>query len=84
MAPSMRNKGRIRKGADADIVVFDAARVIDRATFERPNLPSGGIPYVIVRGTLVVDGGKIVEGVHPGRGIRATNRSSASPLKTRP
>ena len=38
---------RIRKGADADIAVFDPAGVIDRATYERPNLPSAGISYVI-------------------------------------
>lgn len=74
MAPAMRNKGRIRKGADADIVVFNPNTVIDRATFEKPNVPSEGIPYVLVRGTLVVDRGNIVEGVYPGKGIRATNR----------
>jgi N-acyl-D-aspartate/D-glutamate deacylase len=73
-AAVMRNKGRIRQGADADIVVFDPATVIDRATFEQPNLPSEGIPYVMVGGTLVVDRNEIVEGVHPGKGIRATNR----------
>jgi len=71
MAPAMRKKGRIRQGADADVVVFDPATVIDRATFEKPNLPSEGIPFVMVGGTLVVDGGKVVERVHPGKGIRA-------------
>jgi N-acyl-D-aspartate/D-glutamate deacylase len=75
MAPAMRNKGRIRVGADADIVVFNPDTVADRATFEKPNLPSDGIPYVLVRGTLVVDRGKIVEHVHPGKGIRATNHA---------
>ena len=74
-APLMRNKGRIRHGADADIAIFDPATVIDRATFEQPNLPSEGIPYVIVGGTLVVDRGEVVEGVHPGKGIRATSTS---------
>ena len=32
--PAMRNKGRIRVGADADITVFDAVRVTDRATYQ--------------------------------------------------
>jgi N-acyl-D-aspartate/D-glutamate deacylase len=77
MAPAMRNKGRIKKGADADIVIFHPDTVIDRATFEKPNLPSEGIPYVTVRGTFVVDRSEIVEGVHPGKGIRAENRSAA-------
>ena len=61
MSPAMRNKGRIRKGADADIVVFNPETVIDRATFEKPNLPSEGIPYVTVRGKLVVDRSQVVK-----------------------
>ena len=72
MAPAMRNKGRIREGADADITVFNPDNVIDRATFEKPDLPSYGIPYVLVEGKLVVDGGAVVEHVYPGKGIRAT------------
>jgi len=34
--PQMRNKGRLRPGADADIVVFDPQRIVDRATYEEP------------------------------------------------
>jgi dihydroorotase len=74
MSPAMRNKGRVREGADADIAVFDPNSVIDRATYEKANLPSDGIPFVVVNGVVVVDGGKVVEGVFPGKGIRATNR----------
>lgn len=73
MSPAMRNKGSIRQGADADIAVFDPATVIDRSTYEKPDLPSDGIPYVLVQGVVVVDAGKVVEGVHPGKGIKATN-----------
>jgi N-acyl-D-aspartate/D-glutamate deacylase len=73
MAPAMRNKGRIRTGADADIVIFNPDTVIDRATFEKPDLPSDGIPWVLVRGTVVVDRGRVVDRIYPGEGIRATN-----------
>ncbi len=81
MSPAMRGKGRLKVGADADIVVFDAARVKDEATFERPNLPSVGIPYVLVGGVVVVDKGEVAETVLPGKGIRA--QSANSPLDGR-
>jgi len=64
-------KGRIKVGADADITVFDPARVIDKATFEKPDQYSEGIQFVLVNGVLVVREGNIVEGVKPGVGIRA-------------
>lgn len=66
----MPNKGRIRVGADADITVFDAAHVIDRATFENPAQYSDGIPYVIVNGVAVVAKGQLQTGVFPGKGLR--------------
>jgi dihydroorotase len=68
--PTMSNKGRIRVGADADIVVFDPATVIDRATYEDASIPSAGIPFVIVGGEVVVDRGELTE-ARPGRDIRA-------------
>jgi dihydroorotase len=67
----MARKGRIKVGADADIAVFDPARVIDKATFDKPDQYSEGIPYVLVNGVLVVRDGQIVEGVKPGVGIKA-------------
>jgi dihydroorotase len=63
-------KGRIAVSADADITVFDPARVIDRATFENPAQYSEGIEYVLVNGTLVVKGGELVDGVAPGLAVR--------------
>jgi len=66
----MPNKGRLKVGADADITVFDAGRVTDRATFDRPAQYSEGIPYVMVNGVWVVRNGKLEEGVYPGRGLR--------------
>ncbi len=44
-APVFQNKGRIRVGADADITVFDPARIIDKATFDDPLQYSDGISF---------------------------------------
>lgn len=70
-APAFHDKGRIRVGADADITVFDAGKIIDKATFEEPLQFSAGIPFVFVNGVAVVDQGKTVEHVFPGRAARA-------------
>lgn len=68
--PSMRAKGRIKVGADADLTIFDPATVIDRATFEQPAQYSEGIRHVLVGGIFVVRDEKIVEGVKPGKAVR--------------
>lgn len=73
-APQMHNKGRLRPGADADIVVFDAARIVDRATYEDPARYAEGMEYVLVAGQFVVRDGRIVEGATPGRPVRAPLR----------
>jgi dihydroorotase len=70
MSPQMRQKGRIKVGADADIGVFDPARVIDKATYQNPAQYSEGFRYVLVEGTFVVSDGKLQD-VTPGQGIRA-------------
>ena len=70
-SPEARRLGRMQEGADADVIVFDAANVVDRATFQKPREPSVGMKYVLVGGTLLIDGGKFVEGVFPGRAIKA-------------
>lgn len=71
MSPQMRQKGRLKIGADADISVFDPARVIDKSTFEKPAQYSDGFRYVMVGGTFVVRDGKLREDVTPGQAIRA-------------
>ena len=69
-APAMRRKGRLNPGADADIVVFDLDQIRERATYAEPAQTSEGIAYVLVKGVPVVDDGRLVEGVKPGRAIR--------------
>jgi len=71
ISPAMRNKGRLTIGADADITVFDAAQVIDRATFAEPNQFSKGIIHVLVGGTPVVRDEKTVESTFVGKPVRA-------------
>jgi len=68
--PAMRQKGRLRVGADADITIFDAGRVLDRSTYREPSLSPVGIQHVIVNGVSVVANGQAVEGVAPGRAVR--------------
>ncbi len=68
---AMKTKGRLRAGADADITIFDAARVIDRSTYREPGLAPVGIRHVIVNGVAVVLNEQLVEGVAPGRAMRA-------------
>jgi N-acyl-D-aspartate/D-glutamate deacylase len=70
-APMFKDKGRIRVGADADITVFDANRVIDKATYEKPLQCSEGIQFVLVNGVPVVKNGQLVQGAFPGRAARA-------------
>jgi dihydroorotase len=70
IAPMMKNKGRIRVGADADLAVFDPNLVIDKSTFEAPAQYSEGIKHVLVGGIFVVRDGKLQEGVNPGKAVR--------------
>ena len=62
----LTDRGVIREGAWADLVVFDAGTVTDRATFAEPHQYPAGIPYVIVNGQVVIDDGTHT-GALPGR-----------------
>jgi len=74
--PAMRQKGRLRVGADADITIFDPATVVDRSTYREPSLSPVGIQHVIVNGVSVVANGRAVEGVAPGKAVRGGGGAS--------
>jgi len=76
--PAARHKGRLQEGADADIVVFDLATISDRSTFEKPMEPSVGVHELLVGGELVIDDGKLVPDVYPGRAIVGPGKSSST------
>jgi N-acyl-D-amino-acid deacylase len=65
----LTQRGTIRDGAFADLVVFDPATIRSNATYDEPRRFPTGIDHVIVNGTLVVRGGEHT-GATPGRGIR--------------
>jgi N-acyl-D-aspartate/D-glutamate deacylase len=77
--PAARQKGRLQEGADADIVVFDPATIRDNATFAKPMLPSSGVHYLLVGGTVLIDDGKIVPGTFPGRAILGPGKPTSWP-----
>ena len=62
----LSQQGRIADGFDADLVLFDAAAVCDRATFADPHQVSAGIEAVIIGGEIVYRGGALT-GRTPGR-----------------
>ena len=67
----MARKGRLQVGMDADIVVFDASTVIDKATYESPLSVPDGIDVVMVNGVVILQDGQFLENVRPGLAIRA-------------
>ena len=62
----IRDRGILREGVWADVVVFDPARIRDAATFVQPHQYSEGVDYVLVNGEFVIDGGSVT-GRLPGR-----------------
>jgi N-acyl-D-amino-acid deacylase len=66
-------RGQIREGWCADVVVFDAETVEDRATYQDPHQYSVGVEQVLVNGVqVIVDGAPVTElpDVLPGRALR--------------
>ena len=69
---AMQERGRMQEGMVADITVFNPETVTDNATYKigSNGLPSTGIPYVLVNGTIMVRDSRVVDGVYPGQPIR--------------
>ena len=59
------DRGLLRPGLAADVTVFDAAKIIDHATYENPRQYSTGVEYVFVNGQIVLDHGQHTH-AHPG------------------
>ncbi|HYL78711.1 MAG TPA: D-aminoacylase [Bryobacteraceae bacterium] len=67
----LTDRGVLKKGMWADIVIFDPATIHDRATFQNPNQLSEGMQYVLVNGVPVIDGGKQTDAL-PGKVLRGS------------
>src|SRR5579859_2275297 len=65
----LTDRGVLKAGMWADVVIFDPATVRDRATFDNPNQLSEGMDYVLVNGVPVIEGGKMT-GALPGKVLR--------------
>jgi len=65
----LSDRGLIREGLVADLVIFDPARVQDKATYTNPHQYSVGFDYVLVNGQLAVDNGKLTS-TRSGRPLR--------------
>ncbi|HEY4679453.1 MAG TPA: D-aminoacylase [Candidatus Angelobacter sp.] len=65
----LADRGVLKAGMWADVVIFDPQTITDRATFENPNQLSQGMQYVLVNGVPVIDGGKATNAL-PGKVLR--------------
>ena len=65
----LKEKGNLRIGSDADVVIFDLEKVKDNATYTEPVLPPEGIEYVLIGGEPAVEKGRLVRN-DLGRAVR--------------
>jgi N-acyl-D-amino-acid deacylase len=65
----LKDRGTVKEGVFADLVVFDPQRIRDKATYDRPRQFAEGIRYVIVNGRVVFREGEFT-GIRPGRALR--------------
>lgn len=72
----LADRGLVRTGHYADLVLFDPERIQDAATFEEPRTPAEGIPWVLVNGIPVIEEGHRTSAL-PGRALRRTDKGTA-------
>jgi len=65
----LTDRGVLKQGLWADIVIFNPATITDVATFEKPNQLSTGMQYVLVNGVPVIENGKMTN-ILPGKVLR--------------
>ena len=70
----LADRGAIREGCWADVVIFDFERLQDRATYDQPVLGPAGIDYVLVNGQIVIDRDRHT-GARPGKVIHGPGRA---------
>jgi len=73
----LNDRGLIRRGYKADVVVFDPKQIIDRATFPEPQMTADGVKFVFVNGTEVWSEGRTT-GSRPGKALRRSFKSRKS------
>ena len=66
-----RDRGVLREGQAADIVIFDPEKIQDKATYQQPHQYTEGFDFVLVNGIVMVDGGKLTD-AKGGRVVRRT------------
>lgn len=76
----LADRGLLKPGFFADVVVFDPGRIIDLATFEDPGRLSRGVSFVLVNGQVVLDGG-VQTKAFPGRPLRGPGYSIPEPAQ---
>ena len=67
----LADRGVLKAGMWADVVIFDPTAITDHATFDNPNQLSEGMRYVLVNGVPVIDDGKATNAL-PGRVLRGS------------
>jgi N-acyl-D-amino-acid deacylase len=73
----LKDRGQIKEGFVADLAIFDAARVRETNSFEKPKSYAEGVPYVIVNGVVVIDKGQHT-GARPGKALRGPGFKQAA------